>query len=60
MIETVIIYNRDDRELSPNFGKVEKMEISGRAFSYIVREEMTFRTLFNYLNAQGNWEPEED
>lgn len=59
MIETVIIYNRDDRELSPNFGKVEKMEISGRAFSYIVREEMTFRALFNYLNSQGTWEPEE-
>ena len=47
----VVIYNEETREGRENLGEVEVMEIEGRAFSYIVREAMDFKRLFNYLNS---------
>ena len=49
-------HNEETREGRENLGEVEVMEIDGRAFSYIVREAMDFKMLFNYLNSVGNWE----
>lgn len=54
-ITKVVIYNEDDREGHENYGKKEKMEITGKAFAYIVREAMDFRQLFNFINSQGDW-----
>lgn len=54
-ITKVVIYNEDDRPDSDNYGKKEKMELSGSAFIYIVREAMNVRQLFNFINSHGDW-----
>jgi hypothetical protein len=38
-----------------NQGQVEMMEITGKQFSYIVRESMSFAQLFIYLNSCNDW-----
>ena len=58
MITRVVIFNEETRQGRNNFGDTEKIELTGNQFAYIVREEMDFGRLFNYLNAISEWESE--
>ena len=55
MITKVVIFNEETREGRDNFGDVDFMELNGKQFSYIVRQEMDFRQLFNYLSSCNDW-----
>ena len=55
MITKVIIYNEETREGHENIGDTESIELNGKQFSYILRNEMDFRQLFSYLNSCNDW-----
>lgn len=54
-IVKVVIHAVEDREGREDYGRKQKMTITGKQFAYIIHEIDDFRGLFGYLNSQGDW-----